>query len=95
MALAPSAAPGSQTSRPWVDYRDMVIEQFADELADCEAALVRALQEREAYQLLAKVAIERIAEFTAKLARLQQRNRQLLEEIRGVKSRQSTEGVAA
>ena len=52
------------------DYRDLVITDQADQLADLEAQLVDALRDRDAYRLLACAGLTRIAELTAQVERL-------------------------
>lgn len=54
------------------DHRDLVIDHLAAEVARYEAALVATTQERDAYALLAKVALESVAVLTTRNERLQQ-----------------------
>jgi hypothetical protein len=57
------------------DHRDLVIEELAAELVATDEA-------REIYRDMALVALERVAELTAKVERLTKRVHQLLEERR-------------
>ncbi len=57
----------------YTDYRDMVIDDLGDEIARTRDALVAALQDRDAYRLLAVLSIGRVAQLTVTNERLQQR----------------------
>lgn len=94
LAQPTAAAPGG--CRPARDYRDMVIEHLAADEAELRLYVLDLEKDREAYRLLAQVAIERIADITAQNARLQRRISDLLEKIRGKNAlRAATSGVAA
>ena len=54
-------------------WRDMVIEDYADQIATLEHRLVAALQNVSGYQQLASVAVARVATLTTDCDRLRAR----------------------
>ncbi len=63
---------------------ELEIAHLFAELAEKDDALVAALQDREAYQLLAKLAVERNVYLTTQNARLRACVRRSVEETYGV-----------
>lgn len=77
------------------DYKDIVITDLSDELAATKIALIEALRDRAAYQLLAKVALGRITELTAQNDRLRLCVRRSLADVCGFDASDSAATEAA
>jgi hypothetical protein len=76
------------------DYRDIVIETLSNDIVATEAALVEALQGRDAYRLMARVAIEQVADLTHRAERQQHRICLLREEVRELRRSASSQEAA-
>lgn len=65
------------------DYRDIALDDFADDFAATEAALIDALRDRDAYRLALCVAIERLRRREVQNKRLQEQVAEMRETITG------------
>lgn len=65
-----------------LDYRDIVIEHLAAELAEKDAALVEALRNCDGYRLLAYAALEQLHPVVVREDRRREQMARLVDELR-------------